>query len=223
MMSAMTTGADPVRDAWEAAGRPSPEAPLKAAGQCARCGTAGDAARWQDVLSANFGDWDRLRWRQSGVLCAACAWAFGHKPFRLRAHVITPGSCEEAGPARLRESLSAPLPRTVLVLAPIGQQKHLLPYAPYGAVVTDHGHLEWTAADAERLAVLAGLRALGFGEAALAEAVPRWAILGKLPPGDRLDVMTLWPALAPWRERPACLDVACRATRAPKEDGNGTD
>jgi hypothetical protein len=209
------TGRDPVRDAWEAAGCPE-AVPADAGGQCARCGTAGPVTRWRDVLSANFGDWDRLRWRDSGAFCPACAWAFGHKPLRTRAHVIAPGRVTLAAPGDLLAALSAPVGMPLLVVVPVAGKKHIAPWAPYGVVATDHEQLRWTGADAGRLAVLARLRGAGFGEAALGEPAPRWMILRNLDPAGRADAVTAWAALAPWRDRPAYLAVACRATRTPK-------
>lgn len=207
---------DPVRDAWEAAGRPP--VPCPGAGQCARCGTAGPAAPWRGVLSGNFGDWDKLPFRQSGMFCEACAWALGHKPLRTRAHVIGPGRPGQAGPALLRAVLAGPVAGRLLVSVPVAGKKHIVPWAPYGVVVTDHEQLAWTAADCARLETLAALRALGFGEQALGEQAPPWPLLRRLDGAQRLAVMSGWPGLSPWRRRPSYLAVACRATRTPKDD-----
>jgi len=211
---------DPVRAAWEASGSPVTIAP-DGTGRCARCGTAGPVTRWRDVLSANFGDWDRLRWRDAGAFCPCCAWAFTCKPLRIRAHVIEPGRMEQVTPAGLLAVLSLPVSGSTLVVVPVAGKKHVAPWAPWGVVATDHEQLAWTADDAARLAVLAALRSAGFGEASLAEAAPRWPILRTLGADDRAAVIAAWPGLLPWRQRPSYLAVACRATRKPKEDDAG--
>jgi hypothetical protein len=172
----------------------------------------------RDVLSANFGDWDRMPWRATGLLCPACAWVFGGRPWRLYPHVVTAEpSLERLAPARLHEVLAAgALPLTVAVSVPVGVRgRHVAPWMTWGHVVSDHGPVLWTAVDADRLAHLRVLRGRGYGEGVLALPAPPWPLARKDP--DRADTLARWPEINPWRAYPPALDVALRATRRDKE------
>lgn len=180
-----------------------------ASGLCMLCGQPA-AHDHRDVLSANFGDWDRLAWRASGALCTPCAWGYQHRPLRTWPH-------DESGrldPRRLSAALAG-LGPTGYVCVPVGGKRHLAPYARPGLVSTDAGHLPWTGQDTTRLAVYTRLRAAGFGETALVERAPPWPLLTRVP--QRAAVLADWPLLDPWRHLPGYLDVAARATRTPKE------
>jgi hypothetical protein len=202
------------RAAWLAAGSPGPAG---TDGRCSCCGTAGPALAARDVLSANFGDWDRMPWRSTGQLCPACAWVFGTRAWRLYAHVVTARpALDRVAPSRLYALLAAgPLPPTVAVSVPVGGKRHVAPWMAWGQIVSDHGPVTWAAADAGRLAHLRVLRGRGYGETVLTLPAPPWPLLRRDP--DRADTMARWPEIDAWRAYPPALDVALRATRKDKE------
>lgn len=216
---------------WERAGRPEPNwtgkaktlraAPPTRDGICALTGVVGLVVDIRHVLSDLFTEWDRLPHRNhplAGISIPA-AWAFRLRVAMQWPHVcIGDGPLTQVDPEGLRDALVAlPTHPQGIVCVPQSMQKHLLPFATPGTVRTDAETLTWTVADVERLRAVETLRGLGFGEAALAEPAPRWPTMSRLDPQARSTVLGLWRDLAPWRTHGAYLDVACRATRKPKE------
>lgn len=185
---------------------------------CLICGKPA-AERTLDVVSANWMDWDRCKYRSTGDgFCARHATEFRSKELRYRPHVDRgDGRWETLTPEMLGALLGEPIAAPVRVSVPVSRQIHVAPFAMPGRVATDRQSLAWTVADTERLAVLRDLRTRGFGEAALAEWAPRWVLLRRLDPADARLVSLLWPLLDEWRHRPVYLDVACRATRTTRE------
>lgn len=199
---------------WDGAGRPeipgqgrgahTPPAPTRTV-TCILCGATAIGCAIRDVTSGNFLDWDRCPHTGDGF-CRPCAWTLRHKPLRLTPHVVTATATHHD-----LTVLHDPLGHGVAVIVPVSRQKHVAPWARWGTVTTDNDQVTWTIEHAELLAVYAELRSLGFGETALTETEPRWQILSKLD--RRHDVIDLWHRLDPWRRRPACMDIAARATR----------
>lgn len=211
--------------AWHHLGRPAIDVGLTACGTCALCGTDGPTADARKVVSTNFDGWDHCRWRGAHdrpMFCGACTWALRRRDGRRWPAAVTADAVIlDVSPDELRHQLGT-VPFTAAVSVPVGGQKHLVPWLAWGCVSTDHGVHPWGLDDTHRLAVTERLRAVGFGEAALGERAPRWAIIRKLDISDRQWVMAHWADLGPWRhDRPILLDVACRATRRPKEPARG--
>lgn len=206
---------------WVASDRPEPDVACTVDATCARCGSRACCAPASKVVSSNFLDWDLWTGRNAEPrphLCGGCTWLLRHKPLRLRPWTLVAGRATlDATPGELHDALSAPHAHGWAVGVPISHQKHVTVHAAWGHVAHDHGAAPWTGRDAERLRTAAWLRHVGFGEAALAEPSPRWAILRRLVPTERGAVLSAWPLLDEWRRAPWMLAVACRATRADKE------
>lgn len=211
---------------WAAAGSPSVEIGPRAAraaavpvegGPCAICGTHGQVLPASDVVSDGFTDWDRCPFaRSDAVFCVSCAWSLRHRPCRTWPMVAhRDGTTDDT-----LAVLASPVDHTTAVSVPLSRQIHTAPFARWGSVATDRQHIEWTAADVDRLALLATLRTLGFTEPAFAEPSPRWVTLSRCP--DRAWVLDAWEQLAPWRQSTDHLAVALRATRTPKTTKEGT-
>ena len=219
---------------WEAAGRPEPNwqgrsktataAPPVRDGVCALTGQVGPVVEMSAILSDLFTTWDRLphRLRPDAGLSFAAAWAFKERPLQQLPHGIVDGQFVQLDPPQLFNALAAlPAAPRSLLCVPQSRQKHLVPFSELGAVRVDDETLSWSDADALRLGFVRRLRAFGFGEAALTEPAPRWVVMTRLAIGDQAEVLAGWRALDGWRRHPAYLDVACRATRTPKETTDG--
>jgi len=220
----------PAEVIWYGGGQPAPNwqgkaqhdrpTPPTRPGVCALTGTPGPVVAGRYVLSGLFTKTDRFRCRDidpAGLAFgpAAC-WAIRHRTAMQRPYALIAGTfAEVTTPAGLYAALTHLGPRDV-VTVPQSRQKHLLPWAELGAVRTDDETLGWGAEQVRLLDVYATLRTLGFGETALCESAPRWPILTKVAAADQLHVLTLWPALDPWRCHIAYMDVAARATRKEK-------
>lgn len=191
--------------------------PTTAARRCSLCGLVDEGHALKDVISGNFGDYDKLHWLHSLHLCRVCTWSFRDRSLRLYPHAITSAYVGRCAPEQLCAILSSPLNGSDVLCVPIGGKRHLLPYAAIGVAATDAGSLLWNQADCERLLTIARLRTLGFGEGALIESAPRWLVMRKLRPTERAEALTLWEQLDPWRRCAGYLDVAMRATRTTKE------
>lgn len=218
---------------WTATGRPPPNwqgkakttiaAPSSRPGVCALTGTPGDV--WPiGKVSTTLTAWDRFPHRDTDpagmALGPAAAWAFRCRIAMQQPHILSPAGVVAAQPAQLFGALIHWTP-TSWVSVPQSRQKHLLPYAQPGTVQVDNETLRWDTSDTGRLHAYQQLRAQGFGETALAEPVPRFVILTKTP--HPADMLRLWPTLDPWRQHPAYLDVAARATRTPKDQDEPTE
>lgn len=213
---------------WEAAGRPEPNWQGKARtvravppvrdGVCALTGARGDVVDLRHVLSDLFTTWDRLphRLHPDAGLSIPAAWAFRERIAMQQPHALVDGRWTQVDAPALFDALASFGPSSV-VTVPQSRQKHLLPYVELGTVRVDDESLPWTPADAARLETYAQLRSLGYGETALSEREPRWALLNKHGTEDRRWVLSHWHDLDVWRAHPSYLDVAARATRQPKE------
>lgn len=215
---------------WAAAGCPEPNwagrskqavsAPKQRPSVCALTGMIGPVVEPGAVLSDLFTTWDRLPWRlaPNAGLSLAAAWAFKARQHQTTPHGLIDGAWRPLTPAALFAALlELPAHPQWLVTVPQSRQKHLVPFAELGRVRVDDETLTWAAADVDRLQLVARLRRLGFGEAALAEPAPRWVVMARTPISEQGFVLDAWAALSPWRAHPAYLDVACRATRPPKD------
>lgn len=219
-----------VERCWQAAGRPDPNwagrsksataAPRSRDGICALTGQVGTVVEPGAILSDLFTTWDRLPWRLApgAGLSFAAAWAFKERAHQMQPHGLIDGTWGPLDPPSLFAALSS-LPHSTgdIITVPQSRQKHLVPFCVAGHVRVDDETLSWDVLDVKRLEMVARLRELGFGEAALAEPAPRWVVMARTAISDQSFVLAAWDALRPWRTHPAYLDVACRATRAPKE------
>lgn len=223
--------ADPVSHLWRVAGCPEPNwqgksrkpvaPPAARRGACALTGQAGWV--WPVAkVSTTLTTLDRFPHRDTDpaglALGPAAAWAIRHRDAMLWPHAVTGDGFVRVGPDGLYAALVAlAADPSALVSVPVSRQKHVVPWAQWGCVGVDDGWLPWRPADVGRLAIYGRLRAMGFGESAQAEEVPRYPVLRKLGPAERGWVLAHWGDLAPWRDAPPYLDVAARATRQPKE------
>lgn len=218
---------------WEAAGRPAPNWQGKAKtartqpptrpGICALTGVRGDVVDARHVLSDSFTTWDRFRYAtvdpQGLAFGPAACWALRHRAGMQRPHALIDGTYREVTAPELFDALHN-LDDKGFVAVPQSRQKHLTPWAQLGTIRVDDENLRWTSTDVDRLDTYMTLRQAGFGETALMEREPRWAILTRLSGGLRRQVLDMWHRLDPWRAHPAYMDVAARATRPAKEDLN---
>ena len=204
---------------WQAAGYTDPDRPVDQHGVCALCGKTGKGCLTRKVVSDSFVDWDRLRYRdQTDMLCRACSWALRTKSMRWYPTLIRGGNVAFApNPSHIRHLLDAPLGRKGALLLPISRKKHVTLDARWGYVSHDHGATRWTDSDVGRLAIYETLRSYGFGETALQDTAPRWQALRKLADADQGYVLSIWPKLDPWRDKPWQLEIAARATRKDPE------
>lgn len=189
---------------------------------CAQCGQPATTLA-KDVVSTNFVDADLWRWRNHGdlpMLCTACAAAYKDRALRVWPHRLdmTTSDRTRLAPSELGALLDEPLTPTICVVVPIGGKKHLWHRAEGAHVVSDHIVHRWLRDDCDRLDAVRHLRQIGFGEAAMAEPAPRWAVMRNLSASQRSEVIDLWASTDRWRQqlRPL-LDVALRATRKDKE------
>ena len=217
----------PTITTWQAARSPDPDwtgkartprpAPPTYAGTCVLTGTHGPVVDTRHILSGMFTQWDRLPYRHApdAGMSIPAAWAFRLRAAMQRPHATIDGTFREVDPPALFTALHD-LDHESIITVPQSRQKHLLPYAETGTVRVDDRSIAWTTYDKHRLGHLAALRALGFGETALTEPAPRWAVLAKHPTDLRLSIIDQWGLLDPWRDDPTYLHVACMATRTPK-------
>lgn len=209
---------DVLTAAWQACGQPRPAVPSRC-GVCARCGCVDEhLTATRDVVSKVFTGYDAWRDPSGTGLCPACTW--GHRTPELRtvAHLVTltPLCLQQLEPAALAELLSVAVPADLAVVVPLRPgRKHLFPAACWGRVTVDDAQLPWTAADADRLAAMRRLRALGFGSRMLTEPAPVWAVLRQLPRHWAGQVLQDWSALDVWRSRAPWFDLAVRASFTP--------
>jgi hypothetical protein len=165
---------------WETAGCPPPDfvprkrgetpkaakLPERFDGVCAVTGASGPVWAAAGVVSDNFGDWDRCPYRHClpTGFSDPVAWAFRNPAFVWQAHVLDPTGLRQVGPPDLYATLSGPIGADRAVILPISGKKHVAPFAVWGAVNTDNDTVTWRGSDVVRLATVARLRALGFGE-----------------------------------------------------------
>lgn len=204
----------PAQTLWRHAGQPDPEAPMNKAGRCGLCATISQrASRIKQVISAKFTGWDTYTTDADPLWCPACAWLHTDSTLRSRPWLITPTVGHTPTRTELTTLLTAPLPADVSVTVPLSRKKHILATAQWGKVATDDRILPWDAVEASRLADLRWLRDLGFNEAALAETVPRFEQLTRIPVSLMQQVMDRWVGLNPWRADDTYLRVALLAIR----------
>jgi len=195
--------------------RPAPTGSCTDPGTCARCATASsELATTRTVVSKTFTGFDGWADPSSGGLCPPCTWAYRTPVLRQVPHEITTHpSCRALTRPRLRALLAHPVPTTTALVVPLRPgRKHLLPTAQWGRVTTDDATLTWTDADADRLGVMATLRAQGFGPRMLLAPAPAWPVLVKLPPRQRLLTQQDWSLLTPWRRARPWFDLAVHAS-----------
>jgi hypothetical protein len=195
--------------------RPAPILAAAHQGACARCATSSsELSATRTVVSKTFTGFDGWADPSGPGLCPACTWAYRTPALRQVPHeVTTDPSCRPLTRPRLRALLAHPLPTTTAVVVPLRPgRKHLLATAQWGRVTTDDATLTWTSADTDRLAVMARLRAQGFGPRMLLAAAPTWPVLVKLAPRQRLLTQQQWPLLAPWRRARPWFDLAVHAS-----------
>lgn len=193
---------DVVQAAWRSLGRPIPAGlGFSSAGRCARCDTAGPVVRADQVLSDKWTGWGSWLTADRPQLCMACAWAYRDPRHRRGALLVTrTPTARRLDPAGLAAQLSVALPVDHAVALPLrANRKHVLPVAVWGAVTVDDVPVPWSARDAHRFTVTRKLRGWGFGSATLGCTVPDYRVLRRLPAGERLQVLALWPVLDPWR------------------------
>jgi hypothetical protein len=219
----------PVVIAWTAAGRPEPnwqgkaraarDAPEPHDGICALLGIRAPVVPLNACVSDLFTSWDRLRHLdQADVgLSIPAAWAFRERVAMQRPHGLIAGAWRELDIQGLRDALRA-LHHDELVSVPASRQKHLLPWVSMGMVRTDDETLPWTTSDADRLDIYEWLRSCGFSSVALTEPAPRVQVLRRLDLDATRRVLSVWPALDPWRAHPAYMHVASTATRPIRGD-----
>lgn len=197
---------------------------------CAHCcsliAAGGLRVRVDRVISDKFTGWDAYP-NVDGtppLWCPACAWAFREPTLRQQPCVASacgaqPRGGETSEPAGVWDEVWVALmdpqwTQQWAVTVPVGRKKHLVPAARWGCVATDSGVLPWNGQDQRRLGVVAWLRGLGFTETAIREPSPRFDPLIGLAEASRAEVLAVWGSLDPWREYPAYLDVAVRASRS---------
>src|SRR5690606_29140196 len=178
---------------WRAAGRPDPNwqgkartpktPPAPRPGVCALTGIPGDV--WPlTKITTTLTTLDRFPHRDqdpAGIaLGPAAAWAVRHRDAMLRPHGIDPTGRHRPleGPDLYDALVRAATDPTVMASVPVGQfPAQILPWAQWGHIGTDTGWWPWGAADIDRLGTYQALRRLGFGETAITEPEPRFALL----------------------------------------------
>lgn len=218
---------------WEGAGSPAPnwqgkarsvrDTPPTRRGVCALTGDPGAVVDARHVLSGLFTRQDQFRHRDADpaglAFGPAACWALRHRAGMQQPHSLVDGRLSPVTPEGLfRALLDLPDHPTWWVGVPQSKQMHITPWARLGTVRVDNEDITWTSNETTLLRRYAAIRALGFGETAITETVPRWPILVKLNSADRARVTNGWAQLDPWREHQSLLDIAARATRTVKED-----
>lgn len=211
---------DPLWVLWHACGEPIPDkAPRDRAGTCARCGAFDDnASRVKAVVSDKFTGWEDYTRHRDPLWCTACAWGHSDGTLRTQPWRIGGGRTIRATRTTLAEELSQPVPPLVSLVVPVSRHKHLLPDARWGVVTTDERHLVWEHEEARLFTLVQWLRGLGFNEASLREATPRFEVLTRANGATMGLVLQRWADLSPWRRDTAYLDVACLGSRPDRQE-----
>ena len=214
---ALEGAGDVAHAAWIGAGRPRHDCPTYQ-GDCARCGRVDDLEQITTALQRRFSSFDG--WQScSGGLCPPCRWTYTTRSLRMRSMLVTrhPPALEELTLPRLRQILAEPVPVDVALTVVVHPErgKHLLPTARWGMLAVDDACIRWTHRDVSLLALVEQLRAQGCPVAALTDPAPPWRWLTTLGPGERVEAMSRWPDLNPWRRRGPWLEIAVLATAPP--------
>lgn len=151
---------DPVLVTWKALGAPAPVATSGPVARCGRCSQEQSLQLLREILSSNFTGWDQVNPSSQG-LCAACAWSFTEPLLRTTPIVITRTSADWSSAEDLLKILVKPLPAGVAISMPIRGQKHLLPSAEWGCVISDGGVLPWGGGPAALLSTMLRARKAG--------------------------------------------------------------
>lgn len=195
----------------------SPIVSAAAADGCARCGhRTPEMTAVGQVVSKRFTGYSSWTNSAARTLCAACTWAYRTPALRSAAHLVTrgPAALTTLTPTNLHQVLAGPIDaRTAIIVPLVPGRKHLLPDAQWGRVTVDDLALDWTAADRDRLQVMARLRGRGFTETVLAAAAPDYRTLAGLAPEAWPAIFDDWAALDPWRAAPPWWQLASRALR----------
>lgn len=212
---------DVLTAAWTGAGAPGP-GPAAAPGGCARCAAEADLVPARTAISKVFTGYDDWASPSGAGLCPACAWGYATPALRSYIHAVTdrPPMLRRLDRAQAHRLLAAaPMRPGIALLVPLRPgRKHLLPAAVWGRVTVDDVRLPWTAADAQRLQLVARLRGQGFGTRMLREPAPPFPVLRRLPVDQWATVMNSWSELDPWRTQPApWLELALHITAAHPE------
>lgn len=184
-------------------------------GICARCAApTADGTATPTVVSKTFTSYDTWHTARGPLLCAPCAWAYTHRPLRLRPLQITQKpQLLELDHSQVLASLSKPLPGDQALTVPLQPgRKHLLPDAAWGLVTVDNATLQWTPDCATRLEHVTSLRSLGFPAGRLSEPVPPFELLRRIPTAQWADVLDRWSALDPWRPATPWMALALKIT-----------
>lgn len=205
---------DVVVAAWRGAG--SPAGAGSDAGVCARCRLPAVLVATAVVVSKNFTGYDGWAAPGRGGLCPACTWAYTEPALRAQAHVVHregPHLIALQRPGLAEALLHGAMTAGCALVVPLRPgRKHVLTTAVWGRVATEGGAMPWRAGDAARLAVVARLRAAGFGPRMIRQVAPAYPVLSALPAGSVGAVLADWAALAPWRGGGAWLELALHAT-----------
>ncbi len=203
----------PVRVLCATVPRPPSTHPSRGDGTCSLCRGTGPLIDAHRVVSDKFTDWDQYPTGRAVRWCTGCCWVYTDPSLRTRPWLVTAVEARPLDAGDLATLLSAPIPHDTALTVPISRHKHLIPRARYGVITTDDAHLPWGTLQVQLLTVVKRLRTLGFGEAALLQADPRWQQLSRLGAVDAAWTLDVWPQLEPWRQSHLYLQLALRGTR----------
>ena len=207
---------DLVPTAWAAAGQPTgPHHDPDTTASCSRCGhTSTNTSPVTKCVSKKFtalDDWVNPTGRR---LCAACAWAFQTPELRSQPHRLSQNGDLAALTASeiCDDLLDGPLPSTTALIVPIRRgRKHLVQYAQWGHIATDHGALTWSLSDAARLEALCRLRKDGFTASMLTHTAPPYTVMRDHNPNHWPAIGSDWDTITPWHSTP-WMDLAIHIT-----------
>lgn len=171
----------------------------------------------RSVVSKTFTGYDRWAAPAGTGLCRACVWTYTDPGLRSLPHLVTrsPATLAALGRRDVFAHLAAGAltPDAALSVPLRPGRQHVMAHATWGRIAIERTCLPWSARDALRLTVLAGLRERGFTPRMMTAPAPDFTALHALPRGEWALVIEGWKALAPWREEPSLwMAVAVFAT-----------
>lgn len=139
--------------------------------------------------SEKFTDWDKM---QHLSLCLSCTWAYTELDNRLKRILITPSEIlsledKSATTQVLHQSSS----ESFSIVVPVSGKKHVLPYAKWGTLTSDHGAVEWNQHMATIVSAIAFLRSLKVSEKNILQHLPYIPEQGNI-----VLALTAWELLA---------------------------
>jgi hypothetical protein len=178
---------------------------------CARCRVYTDLSDMSDIVAKDFIGWEHFNENSKG-LCISCSWAYREQsllknPILLH---ISKGAIWATW-EQLLLAISTSFPVEISLVLPVLGDKHLLPHAQWGCVISDKGSYPWDSKAASLTSVVRAIKAHGVNDEELKEPAPPYRIIATMTADtdNTVVLLRLWEQMLFWAGTPQ-LDIVLK-------------